>query len=86
MEDKFLRGILAGDTYVDTNEFAPARLIDDEIAVARCLVGMADYAAGGEGFYSLAEASQDHYIGLEIMRAHTTGERIRTTRQPWAAA
>ena len=84
MEDKFLRGILAGETYVDENEFAPARLIDDEIAVARCLAGMADYAAGGEGFYSLAEASQDHYIGMEIMRAHRTGQQIRTVRQPWA--
>lgn len=85
MEDKYLRGIIAGESYADTNEFAPARLIDDEIAVARCLVGMARYAAGGEGFYSLAEASQDHYLGLEIMRAHRTGRAIRTTRQEWAA-
>ena len=84
MEDKFLRGIIAGERYVDTNEFAPARLIDDEIAVARCLVGMAAYAAGGEGFYSLAEASQDHYLGLSIMRAHATGQPVRTTPQAWA--
>jgi len=86
MEDKFLRGILAGQVYVDTNEFAPARLIDDEIAVARCLAGMAEYAAGGEGFYSLAEASQDHYLGLEIMRAHESGRPVRARRQPWATA
>jgi len=62
----------------------PARLYDDEIAIASCLVKMADYASGGPSFYSLAEASQDHYLGMLIERAVATGETIESETQPWA--
>jgi len=64
----------------------PARLSDDEIAVASCLAGMDAYVDGGPDMYSLAEASQDHYLNLMIERAIASAEPVTTTRQPWAEA
>ncbi|QAY67599.1 Gfo/Idh/MocA family protein [Paenibacillus protaetiae] len=85
-EGYFLQGIMAGDQWVYENPFAPGRLYDDEIAIAACLLKMGQYAAGGSSFYSLAEASQDCYIGWLIEEAVRTGETIRSVRQPWSEA
>lgn len=84
LEGYFLEGILAGERYVYRNPFTPARLLDDELAIAACLMRMGDYAKGGDSFYSLPEACQDHYLGLMIEQAIVTGQRVRTVRQPWA--
>ncbi len=86
LEGYYLKGILAGADWIYRNPFAPARLTDDEIAVATCLEKMAAYAAGGPDFYSLAEASQDHYLSLLIDQAVQTGEAVVARRQPWADA
>ncbi|MBD2843938.1 Gfo/Idh/MocA family oxidoreductase [Paenibacillus sp. IB182496] len=83
-EGYFLKGFLVGEQWLYENPYAPARLYDDEIAIATCLGRMAAYAAGGPSFYGLPEASQDQYIGLLIEQAVQTGETIRSTRQPWA--
>lgn len=87
LEGKFLRGLVAGDEWVFENPFMPARLNDDEIAIAiaiaRCLQAMADQVAGGEGFYGLAEASQDTYLALLMHEAALTGRAVRTERQVW---
>jgi predicted dehydrogenase len=77
-------GVLAGSEWVYRNPFVPARLSDDEIAVAACLQGMSEYVAGGSGFYSLPEASQDHYLTLMMQRALETGQAITTTSQVWS--
>lgn len=84
LEGYYLKGILAGEEWVYRNPFSPGRLTDDEIAVATCLEKMAAYAAGGPSFYSLAEASQDHYLSLLIDQAVQSGEAVVATRQPWA--
>ncbi|WP_445996747.1 Gfo/Idh/MocA family protein [Okibacterium fritillariae] len=84
LEGMFLRGILVGSSWEYVNEFAPARLNDDEIAIASCLVRMRDHIAGGPALYSLAEASQDHYLGILMHRAAETGDTIRSARQAWA--
>lgn len=84
LEGYYHKGILAGDEWVYKNPFAPARMSDDEIAVASCLIGMDRYLDGGPDFYSLAEAAQDHYISLMIERALASSETVRTTSQPWA--
>jgi predicted dehydrogenase len=65
------------------NRFAPARLNDDEIAVAEVMHRMAVFVATGEPFYSLAEASHDHYLGLLIDEAAATGETVRSQPMPW---
>lgn len=84
LEGYYHKGILAGAEWVYRNPFVPARLTDDEIAVATCLDRMAAYAAGGPSFCSLADAAQDHYLGLMIDRAVQTGEMVIADRQPWA--
>ena len=86
LEGFFLRSIDAGDRRVYTNPFAPARLPDEEIAIATCLTAMQERVRGGPGSYDLAQACQDHYLGLMIEQAVTEGQAVRTTRQPWASS
>jgi len=83
-EGYYLDGILAGEQWVYRNPFIPARLYDDEIAIASCLKKMGEYLAGGPSFYSLPEASQDQYLGLMMEKAIRSSEIVRTVRQPWA--
>ncbi|MES2463474.1 MAG: Gfo/Idh/MocA family oxidoreductase [Armatimonadota bacterium] len=84
LEGYYHRGILAGTEWLYRNPFPPARLSDDEIAVATCLQKMAEYTAGGPDFYSLAEASQDHYLALLVEQAVKQQAPVATIRQPWA--
>ncbi len=86
LEGYYHKGYLAGEEWVYRNPFAPARLSDDEIAIATSLQKMAEYAAGGPAFYSLAEASQDRYLDLLIQQAAQTGELVRAEPQPWTDA
>lgn len=83
-EGYYLQGILCGEQWLYNNPFAPARLYDDEIAIASCLDQMALYAAGGPGFYGLPEASQDVYLGKMIQQAIETGGTVRAERMCWA--
>ncbi|SER25762.1 Oxidoreductase family, NAD-binding Rossmann fold [Gracilibacillus ureilyticus] len=83
-EGHFLYGILAGEKWVYKNPHIPARLYDDEIAIATCLTKMAEYIKGGPSFYDLREASQDHYIGMLMQQALETGEIVKSVKQPWA--
>jgi predicted dehydrogenase len=85
-EGLFLRGLTLGDQWLYRNEFAPARLADDELAIASLLDRMRAYVDGGPEVYSLAEACQDHYLQLAIRRAVETGETVRTEPQPWSVA
>ena len=84
LEGLFHKGVLLGDEWVFTNPFPYARLTDDEIAIASLLDGMGKYAEGGPDIYSLAEASQDHYLGICIDRAAASGDPITTEPQGWA--
>jgi len=92
LEGYYLKGILAGTDWVYRNPFAPARLTDDEIAVATCLTKMAEYVAGGAACYPFAEAAQDQYLSLMMREAAaaaitttTTGSPVTTVTQPWAS-
>ncbi len=84
LEGYFHAGYQVAGNWVYRNPFPTARLNDDEIAIATCLQKMSAFAGGGDGFYSLAEASQDHYLGILIDRAAASGEEIRSERQGWA--
>ncbi len=79
-----LKGILAEDEWVYKNAFIPARLTDDEISIGSLLEGMDKYTKTGQDIYSLADASQDHYLSMMINEAVRTGEKVTTTTQPWA--
>ena len=62
-------GVTMGAEWLYRNPFVPARLTDDEIAVATCLDRMVAYVGGGEGFCSLAEGAHDHYLALMVAQA-----------------
>lgn len=84
LEGSYLKGIQAGEEWVYENPLAPGRLSDEEIAIGTCLLGMGDYAAGGEPVYSLAEACQDRYLNICIDQAAESGDAVQTETQPWA--
>lgn len=84
MEGYFLKSINFADRVLYLNETAPARLSDEEIAQARCLLGMKEYVETGKDFYSLAEASQDTYLAIMMRAAIATGNPILTATQNWA--
>ena len=79
-------GIMLGDRYLYRNPFSYARLNDDEIAIATCLVRMKRMLEGEKTeAYSLARAMQDAYIALEMEKALASpGITIQTETQPWA--
>ena len=83
LEGLFLKGIQAGEEWIYLNPTLPARLSDDEIAIASCLMKMHEYVHGGPSFYSLAEASQDHYLSLMMEEAVRTGGTVVTESQLW---
>jgi predicted dehydrogenase len=84
VEGYFLNGIMLGDKWIYQNPFPCARLYDDEIAVATCLVKMAAYIRGGDSFYDLREAAQDQYLALLMEEAIQSGSTVISHSQPWA--
>ena len=76
-------GIMGNGKWYNKNMFAPARLADDELAVAMSLYKMGQYANGGESFYSINEGAQDLYLDLMIQQAVATGKTVATTSQNW---
>ena len=77
-------GITLGDEWVYRNPFVPARLSDDEIAVATCLAMMGEWLEGGPEVCSLADAVQDHYLGLCIEEAARGGAPVQAAGHVWA--
>lgn len=84
LEGFYHKGILAGNEWIYRNPFWPARLTDEEIAIATCLNKMKDYSNGGPSFYSLAEASQDQYLSLLIEDSTVLQRSIRSMPQIWS--
>ena len=83
LEGEFLRGVRGQEGWVYLNPFMPARMFDDEIAVATCMVKMAEYVQGGEAFYSLAEAMQDRYLALLTVQSAKEGRVLQAEKQIW---
>lgn len=84
LEGRYLRRITLGERVLFDNSFAPARLNDDELAIAEVLARTARFAATGEHSYSLAESCQDTYVSLLVNEAAATGEVVRSGQTPWA--
>ncbi|MGN7763062.1 Gfo/Idh/MocA family protein [Paenibacillus sp. 22594] len=85
LEGFYLKGIMADGEWLYKNPYGPARLSDDELAIAESLTRMQQYIQGGPSFYSLAEGSQDQYLALLLDQAARSGETVVSQRQPWAA-
>ena len=74
-----------GPFTVDGIELVPVTLSEDDIAVASLLESTGRWARGdGPEPYPLAEACQDHLLGLAIGESARTGADVRVARQPWA--
>ncbi len=63
---------------------APARLSDDEIAVATTLARMYQWLDGGPAICSLAHGAQDHYLTLLMDQAAESGQPVRVPGHIWA--
>lgn len=72
------------DRAVYENPFYPARMNDDEIAVASCLHRMKEYTETGKDFYPLREALQDTYLSFLLEEAEKCGRDIQSESQLWA--
>ncbi len=83
LEGRHLVGITLGEAWVYENPFAPARLADEEIAVATCLARMVEYLRGGEDVCSLADAAQDAAVALLIDEAAATGRPVALDGHVW---
>ena len=78
------RSVALGDKELYHNPFIPARLGDEEIAIAYCMVKMREYVRGtAEAFYPLPQALQDTYLALCMEKALETGEPVQTQPMPW---
>ncbi len=78
-------GIMLGEEFLYKNPFSNARLNDDEIAVATCMLKMGEYLESGVQFYSLKDAIQDMYISLKMDEALANPmQEIETNAQIWA--
>jgi predicted dehydrogenase len=78
-----LNAIFVGSETVYRNELFPARLSDDELAIAQVLLRMAKYTRSGEAFYGLADASEDQYLSLLIAEAAASGRAASSQERPW---
>jgi hypothetical protein len=85
LEGSHLKAIQFQDDWVYRNPVQPARLTDEEIAVAQCILDMQRFVEHGISFYSLEEASQDQYLALACTKAIETGETVQTEAQMWAS-
>ena len=84
LEGFFPDSIAWGDDVLWANPFRGARLNDDELAVAELMRRMADYAAGGDPAYPLADGCHDQLLSLAINEAAETGNPVRVDDVPWA--
>ena len=83
LESHSLKSITFGDNWIYNNPLFPARLSDDEIAMASCLKGMSEYINGSSGFYSLAEACHDQYLAILMQKAAESKEEIVSEMKTW---
>ena len=83
LDGSHLRGIALNESTVYENRFAPARLGDDELAVAELMHRMAGFVDTGVEVYSLAEASHDQYLALLVQRAAQSGAEVESGPMPW---
>lgn len=77
-------GITAADRWYYRNPREPARLSDDELAIAKVLEKMGAYVRGGEAFYPLQESCQDQYLSIMMKKAFASGSVVETETQCWA--
>lgn len=86
LEGSFLRRIWLGRDVYFENRFVPARLNDDELAVAEVMHRMAEFVDTGMEFYGLADASHDHYLSLLVDQSAETRGDVTSSPMPWGTS
>lgn len=66
LDGMYLSSITGNGKILFENPFKPARLTDEEIAIAQCLVKMSEYLKTGKEFYSLRSAMTDAQTALNF--------------------
>jgi len=85
LEGRDLHAISIDGHVIYRNPFFGAGLSEDDIAVAELLVDTGAWArAEAPAPYPLAEACQDHLIGLAIGESARTRQDVVTTREAWS--
>lgn len=84
LEGHHLVGITAGAEWLYRDPFAPARLSDEEIAVATSLIRMHQWLDGGPPMCMLGQGAQDHYLTLLMDEAATSGAPTPIPGHVWA--
>jgi len=84
LEGHHLAGITCGTEWLYRNPFSPARLSDEEVAVATTLARMYQWLDGGPAICSLAHGAQDHYLTLLMDQAAESGQPVRVRGHVWA--
>jgi len=79
----YLKGIQAGENWLYINEFEGAKLTDEEIAMARVMVGMKNYIETGVDIYSLANGCHDHYLNLLAQESISQQKMNHSEEMPW---
>jgi len=76
--------ISLGSEVLYRNPYVGRRWMDEEIAMATLLEGMAGWVRGeGPGPYPLAEGAQDHQIALAIEESADSDLTVATSRENW---
>lgn len=86
LEGYFHRGIMLDGRFLYKSPFSQytaARLNDDELATAECMLKMKEYIESGKEFYPLEEALQDTYLSLLMDRSIAEKVTVRSEKQPW---
>ena len=84
LDGKYLRRLSLGDRVIYENPYRPARLNDDELAIAEMLSRTGHFVATGEHSYSFAEGCHDQYLSALMLQVATTGETVVADQLPWA--
>jgi predicted dehydrogenase len=86
LEGRDLHHISLDGEVVYRNPYVGSGLSEDDIAVAAIAEATGAWARDeGPEPYPLAQACQDHLIGLAIEQSLATGARVRTGIEPWTA-
>ncbi len=86
LEGMFLDTLALDGRVLWRNPVAPARLADEDVAIADLLLRMGSWVREGTTPpYPLAEAAQDHLLALAIKESVATGAVVHTGTEPWAS-
>jgi predicted dehydrogenase len=81
----FLRDVRLGEQALWRSPFGPARLSDDELAIAAVLRAMRTFVTDGTPFYGIADAAEDQYLAELVQQAAASGGAVEGTARRWGS-